>query len=52
MIEPDDEEGPIELPRAERLKLQAIGALVAAVGLGLLEWWPNFSIRLVQSWLG
>lgn len=50
MIEDEDEGGPIELPWRERWKLRAIGALVAAVGLALLEWWPNFSIRLVQSW--
>jgi hypothetical protein len=48
MIEPDDEP-PVVLPRKEQLRLLALGALLAAAGLAFLNWWPMFSIGLVQD---
>lgn len=52
MIDPNEEEGPIELPPAERRKMIAIGIGLGILFLALLQWWPNFSIKLAQSWIG
>lgn len=49
MIDDDHEEGPIELPRRERVKLQLIGAALALVMLGLIRWWPLFAIRQMEA---
>lgn len=50
MIEED--ETPIELPWRERWTLYAIGGALAIGGLLFINWWPGFSIRLVERLLG